>query len=967
MSQVFTFKDFSGGISDSTLGNNIVKFENFDNLVPLIYNNSAKTRPGSDEFKSITGESYAVDFMFEYGHQKDLLYGLNGKVFLYRGKEVPSVQVTALSNPNLTLYPTINDVIAYDKTKAVSIAKWGENVLLSDGENQPKKLYLDTSDSNNHRYVFRDAGLPNVFVAPESDSSYDLNGNILTYKRDVINKFKITRTDFGSVEGDTLQSIYLFYFVLYCEYEANGVLYKDFGPFTVYQFKSPSEFNNRRIIQFEKFPAIPNKHILETNKTYLRLYRTINAGTTPYALAVPPYGRNNINIPINRSNNYGLCVESNTDDTLQSQTTAAFLYALAGVGSNDLPPKSKYIHITRSTAFYAGIENNNRIIYQSKIGDCDSVPSNFFETVDDDIVGLSSIKDLLLVFCQSKLYSIAGLLDNTGKTSLNFPVRGVYFTNILSNTCGCLSHRSIVLAGKLIFWLGQDGIYLSDGQMVQKIESSKQITDKYKDWKQNFANDFSDIQGVHDEKNNKIYWLLRDKDTYSYVKNSEGLFETDAGGNKILNKTYKNKILLVLDLNFQERNHFPLYIWKGSPYHTNAQNYFNPKSIFIYNNELLRGEDKKQGLNKSVIVRHNENLVNDWDYIQNIKRAIIINLKTVANNLDISNFSKVLKEILFVMKKTSSVALDVFSSVDENEEEHFITKVIGESPIAFQQQSQNRPSFFFGDERLTWREKNLITHKSYSPLASRLFNFIKLKFSNATQSIYYDKGGNGKAIDFNNFSINQQISNIEVSGSGIFPGVNLKHFNIEVPNYYISPPTQNTKEISSIIDFYEGNYFLPAIYSAAYIQGNDPFNLTNSVIDIENRLPKTMLLPYNLLYKKAGINYYFPIVGVTYQKGITKKYSYVRYNNDEDTDGHFATEGPIDIIQLKILIDLNNNPFNWTPVTNFNPSNVQSFWQKNIPFNVVGYQNDNVANLLNFTLNFNIDRNYFLSKSISNN
>ena len=202
------------------------------------------------------------------------------------------------------------------------------------------------------------------------------------------------------------------------------------------------------------------------------------------------------------------------------------MYLTPGALQNDPPPKSKYIHITRNTAFYAGIQSEDDddkyILRQSKIGDPDSCPARYFERIEDEIVGISSTVDSLIVFGKEKIFRVQGLL---GGGNLSYQV------STISDNAGCLSHNSIIRVNKSIYWCGRDGLYATDGTKVSKLPNSVRIAKSYNEWKDSFDNT-SDIWGAYDDKQNRLFWTM-------------------AGENG-------ERFLLCIELNYVEENHLPV-------------------------------------------------------------------------------------------------------------------------------------------------------------------------------------------------------------------------------------------------------------------------------------------------------------------------------------------------------------------------------------------------------------------------
>ena len=850
-SEFFTFNNFSGGISDDVISGNPGRFTTFNNLVPLVQNNSASTRPGSQEFLTVPDGS-KIDFMFEYGRQKAFLFGEGGSLY----------SVTVPDNPDSApIIEKVNSITSSANNiyegESISISKWGENVLISDGINRPRKVYLDTENS---RWVWRDAGLPDIFPRRIIANNNNVN-------------FNVSQAGNGAGEAK-----YLYYFVLYTTYTANRFKYEDFGGFTIFNADQFREINGTNKVTIKNFPALPLSWELDSNQVKLRIYRTINGGTTPYYVG-------QIDAPNSNRNTFE---DSISDENLQNLSTSAPLYALPNVAPNQQPPIAKYTYVHRDTGFYAGVPSEgNNILYQSKIGDVDSVPRTFFESFDEEIIGLSSIQDKLLIFCKNKVYSMRGLLDDTGRTALSVPVEGVYDTVLLSNAAGCLSHNCIVPTDKSVFWLGDEGIYGTDGTLVQKIQSSIHLSDRLNEWKEAWNGNFSGIQGVYHKKDNRIFWIHR-------------------------NKEYK--FLLVLDLNFVNENRFPLYTWSGSPEQRNAADYFVPQCLLFHKDKLFRGEAKHP-----VILEHDEEIFGDFDYIRNVQRSVKIDLKTAAVNFGNSDLNKDLQQILFVIDREFSTALQPYVFRDRQGKEGPDNTVIELDGSKLQRIEANRElsfapipkdnegtaSFQFGDHSIVLRERKLVQRKLWVNVNHmKTLNFVQLRIVSDKMKLAEYGNHDEDGVD-PKFKYRLTLTNIEPS--------------LGLP-----------------ANIYDGRNIGLAKYKARFTGGIDP--TTGTKTPLENRLPRATLVGNALSYVQGDRTYEFPIQDAVYVNGA------------RDTDP--------DEITLDVEIDFNDNPFGWTETT---PANT---FLENIPFDVTGYLFNDKVNLINFTFIYKTRGNFFRVKVV---
>lgn len=124
-------------------------------------------------------------------------------------------------------------------------------------------------------------------------------------------------------------------------------------------------------------------------------------------------------------------------------------------------PNGKYLAYMSNRVLVTGDASFPSRVYGSKILDPRTFASPDGWAVDLDasdglpITGISSVGPYALVFKESKTWVIYDL--DTGANRR------------LTDSVGCVSHRSIVETPKGTFWLARDGIYRSTGQGVERV------------------------------------------------------------------------------------------------------------------------------------------------------------------------------------------------------------------------------------------------------------------------------------------------------------------------------------------------------------------------------------------------------------------------------------------------------------------------------------------------------------------
>ncbi len=190
---------------------------------------------------------------------------------------------------------------------------------------------------------------------------------------------------------------------------------------------------------------------------------------------------------------------SPTIDALDDRET---LYTTGGVVANILPPVARFVHILQNTAYYGYVTDTgetfkNRIV-QSIPGSPYAVPGDFFDDLDDELVGITSARNNVLALCLTSLYRMNGAFDNTGK--------GFLTHESISEEIGCISTKSIVETEIGVFFAGTDGFYYTDGFQLIKISLDIDFTYAERVFS---AEQRNRLQGVYDEKKRRIWWTMQ--------------------------------------------------------------------------------------------------------------------------------------------------------------------------------------------------------------------------------------------------------------------------------------------------------------------------------------------------------------------------------------------------------------------------------------------------------------------------
>lgn len=276
----------------------------------------------------------------------------------------------------------------------------------------------------------------------------------------------------------------------------------------------------------------------DTTNITVKIYRTVTDGTTLYYVGEIANG----------TTTYTDIV---TDTELLNRET---IYTTGGVVDNDAPPLARAIHIVNNKAYYGYITDLSGNVIKNRVqesiaNDPDSCPADFFDDMEDEVIGISSVKSIPIVFGKRSFYRLEGGFDELG--------RGALTHTTISDTVGCVSENSIVRTDQGVFFAGTDGFYFTDGYQYTKL--SVDWDDLYQDFISS-STKAERITGALDVLNRRIWWG---------VQRSTSATDNDCA--------------LILDLNFP---------FSPTPTWTSASNdgHFNPTALLFFNGSLYRGD-----------------------------------------------------------------------------------------------------------------------------------------------------------------------------------------------------------------------------------------------------------------------------------------------------------------------------------------------------------------------------------------
>jgi len=236
----------------------------------------------------------------------------------------------------------------------------------------------------------------------------------------------------------------------------------------------------------------------DLNRVMIEIYRTKANGTVYYHIGGM---RNKAG-----SATADAITDNLTDDAIGLKRA---LYTTGGILERHPAPPCKYILTSKNVSYFANVieevesitegkffkESKPTRVYQSIPGQTSSIGSSSYVDLDDDIVGIGEVNGLPLVFTETYIYRIEGVISAIGS--------GTMRARIVDENIGCCSHASIVKTPRGLFFAGLNGFYQTDGYKVVSI--TEHLDDSFRDITKN-ATARKLINGTYDEKTLRIIW-----------------------------------------------------------------------------------------------------------------------------------------------------------------------------------------------------------------------------------------------------------------------------------------------------------------------------------------------------------------------------------------------------------------------------------------------------------------------------
>ncbi len=643
--QPYTQSDFSGGFTDYYLSANPTKCRRADNflLSPHGALGKLKTRPGSTFFATsahaqLPSGASRVGAIIDFNN---IRFPLNAKSLYWYASATWNEVVGPYGAGTGHIFPTGVTVAS-----AASWSTWGKHLFLTaDYLIKPVKAF-EYSTGN---YAFVTAGLPDLASAP-------------------------TITAAGT-------RAYEYAFLYEYTYVAGNLTFVDLGPIT-----RVTTATGAASTAISAIPVLANSSddknydIAPTFGTSFKvgIYRTTDGGTALYKVGT---------------------VNNGTTTFTDTTTDAALvllepLYTTGGVVENEAPPLCKLVHIIGNIGYYANIQEGSDLrpnrCRQSIPGNPSSSPGDFFVDIDQDIIGLSSARDIPLLLADASAWRIDGAYDELG--------RGQMVATRISDTCSCVSGLSVVQTLDGTFWAGKDGFYYTDGFTVMRINEGWDVT--YADFVGTAAQRRR-IVGSYDSIHRRIWWSMQ---------SSSG---TDVDTS------------VVLDLRFGVSKDMSFTTCSGGAAADGDTNWA-PTGIAFDKGDLIRGDVR------GYIFQHDDDLTSD--YLINtsiaatswVTTTIIYDFVSIGNNFGTDAVRKYGTWLDLQCANRTNLSLQPVSMNDDGRVTENLQLVRFRGNLLW-----GDPATTWGDPELVWNRAGTIEVKRRFPAKSLRFSHKQIQLTNA--------------------------------------------------------------------------------------------------------------------------------------------------------------------------------------------------------------------------------------------
>jgi hypothetical protein len=554
------------------------------------------------------------------------LFLLNDDLFAFRNEEM---YIYDSVGPSLTALTTPNPEPFFQSTGTEiypNAAEWRD------------QLYVCNTDNNRPMRIYRD------------------NTNTLRAHEIGVPAFDGTSVNFTPPGvGSTFTYIYEIHWSY--TYNVGGVTYKNVGQTYRETVESSVAIGPGNPVSITGLPTLSvTNNQLDVSNFKIEIYRTQNNGTVPFLISTL---------------NHGTATDSDTaaDSTLLNN---ASIYNADGSFEHTRAPKCKAMVVVNDIAYYLAPsdEDTGEVkpyrVQQSMPGIPSATDADFFEEFDDKVVGGSHINGIPLIMTETYIYRIDGAINVFGN--------GVMRKRVLSETAGCVSHNSIIRVNDRVYWMGRNGVYVTDGFKVDYIPAVLNLQDTYAELSST-EDRRKKVTATYDYREERIFWACSDNDV-------------------------ENNQLFVLNL-------------KTGGFNKVKGNQFFPTALEYLDQEVVRGdelgyiyshtEDVQSDLNRDVL-----NPVSDW-----VKTHIPYYFESALVDFGNPAMRKWVPEATMSFGVVSNMAVKPISNNDKSRVVAPMKEMRSVDSFFW-----NDPNFIWNDPNTSWRAAEVKTFQRHFPRGS---------------------------------------------------------------------------------------------------------------------------------------------------------------------------------------------------------------------------------------------------------
>lgn len=411
-----------------------------------------------------------------------------------------------------------------------------------------------------------------------------------------------------------------------------------------------------------------------TTSIVVEIYRTTNAGTVFYYVGEVTNGTTTY-------------TDNSADTTIDDNRT---LYTSGGTLEYEPPPRCKYVVTANDCVWYLntkeGSVNYPNRIRQSNKNQPSAAPH--YADVEETILGAGAIGIYPIVFCENgKIYRLEGTFNAQGQNGI--------VKREISRITTLVSNRSIVNAKGGLFFAAEDGFYFTDGNSVQKISGSINVS-----YKRIIAAGYKTrVSGAYDPIRDRVLFAVQQDDDSS-----------------------DNDFTWVCHCKYGVSPTMPFTTFSGGYWTDN----YAPTYLYWYNSEMLHGDRRGYLLNFDESVYTDPKISTSVAPSSWQTRPIIYDYRSPAFSMGSTKIRKWGPKITLNADNQTNVSVAIYSHNDLTGE------FIELKELRF------RGGIEWGDETIVWGNDDLRWNylpviRGWRRVPSRYLRFLykQVKFTNA--------------------------------------------------------------------------------------------------------------------------------------------------------------------------------------------------------------------------------------------